>query len=455
MEYYRQGIIQPIRIDKVFPASETPEAFKYMQQGLHIGKVIIELRENSTGKVDVGEVSRLRKSTIALDGAASYLLVGGLGGLGRTVSIWMVQHGARNITFLSRSAGDNLYHQDHIHLLESMGCAVQLVRGSATSAGDVARAVAGTPAVLKGIVQMSMVLRDQAFEKMTLDDWTRATEPKVKGTWNLHEATLARGVELDFFILFSSLSGILGQPGQTNYAAANTFLDAFVLYRNHLGLPCTAIDIGAIEGAGYLFENQRLLKKMQGTGWSSVKEEELLEALGAAMKRRGTATSTEGKNGPAILAHQNNMLLGISPTIPLSSPDCSVRLRKDVRMAVYHNMGSDNTSGKTSDSNDSLRRLLARGQSNVAIFRDPGTVALLAVEIGRKLFSMLLKTEEEPNITLGLTELGLDSMVAVEMRSWWKMVFGLNITVLDMMAMGTLEALGKRVAEELAAMYDG
>lgn len=73
---------------------------------------------------------------------------------------------------------------------------------------------------------MSMVLRDENFESMTFDDWRTASAPKVQGTWNLHNATLK--ADLDFFLLFRSLSGSVGQPGQANYASANTFLDAFV-----------------------------------------------------------------------------------------------------------------------------------------------------------------------------------------------------------------------------------
>ena len=80
---------------------------------------------------------------------------------------------------------------------------------------------------LKGIMQCTMVLRDEAFPRMSLDDWNAASAPKVRGTWLLHKATLTAGVDLDFFLVFSSLSGTLGTPGQANYAGANTFLDAF------------------------------------------------------------------------------------------------------------------------------------------------------------------------------------------------------------------------------------
>ncbi|KAK2803808.1 hypothetical protein FQN49_008866, partial [Arthroderma sp. PD_2] len=282
MDCFRQGHLRPIRLDQVFSASAVQAAFRYMQQGKHIGKIVLELRD-ATGKVQLGNIDTTKNTCVKLDGAASYLLIGGLGGLGRSISVWMVQHGAKNLTFLSRNAGGGRHDQDFVREIESMGCTVQLARGDVTNIDDIARVVDGALAPLRGIVQMSMVLRDQFFDRMSIDDWNDATRPKVQGTWNLHNISLSRGLDLDFFVLFSSLSGIIGQPGQANYASANTFLDSFVQYRAGMNLPCTAIDIGAMEGVGYLSENQDLLRKLQGSGWRAVKEVELLKALDAAM----------------------------------------------------------------------------------------------------------------------------------------------------------------------------
>lgn len=80
---------------------------------------------------------------------------------------------------------------------------------------------------------------------MRLNDWEAAIRPKVDGTWNLHKAT--RSTSLDFMVMFSSFSGLVGQRGQSNYASANTFLDAFVQYRHANGLPASVLDIGPIE----------------------------------------------------------------------------------------------------------------------------------------------------------------------------------------------------------------
>ena len=418
-----------------------------MQQGKHIGKIVLQLRDES-GSLDLGPIDTSRMDGALLNATASYLIVGGLGGLGRSMAVWMVGRGARHFTFLSRSAGTGPHDQDLVRELESLGYTAQLVRGDVTSKNDVARAVDGTPWPLKGIIQMSMVLRDQMFEGMSFEDWEAVTEPKVRGTWNLHDVTTERGVDLDMFILFSSLSGIGGQIGQANYAAANTFLDAFAEYRRGLGLPCTSIDLGAMEDVGYLSQNRDLLRKMQGTGWRIVQESELLDGLEAAMisSSRGSRDATFGD--------PSSFLLGITPSIPLSNPDSNARLRRDARMAVYHNVGSRDK--RSSSGDEGLRSFLRAAKNDRAVLSSSEGVTFLALEIGKRLFSLLLRSEdEEINIKMNTADLGLDSLIAVELRTWWKTSLGVDVTVLEMLSMGTLEALGKFAAEKLLLVLDG
>ncbi|EFQ92956.1 hypothetical protein PTT_09821 [Pyrenophora teres f. teres 0-1] len=453
MEFFRNGYIQAIAIDKIFPGSEVQEAFQHMQQGSHIGKIVLNIRESESGELQLGHVQPASMPTTALlDSSASYLLVGGLGGLGRTVAVWMVQHGARSLTFLSRSAGSNAKHKLFIEEIESMGCEVHLVRGNVTEARDVARAITESPRPLKGVLQMTMVLHDQAWRKMTIDQWNGATAPKVKGTWNLHNET--QSLNLDFFVLFSSLSGIVGQPGQANYASANTFLDAFVKFRADKGLPCTSLNIGAVEDAGYLADDYELLKKMRGTGWRAVQVSELLEVLGTVMQRRLSASprleaKKDARNSNLVNPHCT--LVGIAPVVPLSSPDSSANLRKDVRMSVFHNIRSQ-VQGATSS--DTLRQFLGAAKANPETFSTPEAVHFLAQEIGRKLLGLVLRPNDgDVELSLTLVQLGLDSMVAVEMRAWWKQMFGLDISVLEMLSKGTLEALGKQAAEGLSALH--
>lgn len=440
MDYFRQGHLKAIRLARVSSATAVRETFQNMQSGKHIGKIVVELRDD-TGKLHLGNVQASKETGVKLDGSASYLLVGGLGGLGRSISIWMVQRGARKLIFLSRSAGMSQKHQDLVRELESMNCAVQLITGSVTNAADVARAVDAALGPLKGIIQLSMVLRDAAFPQMRIDDWNQAIESKVRGSWNLHE--ISQNMDLDFFVLFSSLSGIIGQSGQANYASANTFLYAFVKYRQSLDLPCTAIVLGMMESVGYLTENVDLLRKIQGIGWRSNQEEELFAVLEAAMAPRGYQRL--GNLNRFNIVDRRSFMLGISPSE-------NAQQKSDVRFAVYHNI-NDKTK-KAGASTDMLRTFLAESKKNPAIFKSQETVVFLASEIGKKLLSLLLKSDATVDISSNTVQLGLDSLVAIEMRSWWKFVFNFDISVLEMLSMGTLEALGKRVAEELGAVHE-
>ncbi|QSZ37840.1 hypothetical protein DSL72_008940 [Monilinia vaccinii-corymbosi] len=187
LENYVQGHTTPIRPIEIFDASETQDAFRYMQKGLCIGRVGLRLRpsseaceQRSTSSHLILEVTERTRQT-ALSPSASYFLIGGLGGLEKAISAWMVEHDARELILLSRSAGQGSNDELFTKELESVGCNVKLVKGEVENLDDVSKAVALATLPLKGIIQMSMVLRDQTFETMRFEDWKAAIGPKVGG----------------------------------------------------------------------------------------------------------------------------------------------------------------------------------------------------------------------------------------------------------------------------------
>jgi hypothetical protein len=159
------------------------------------------------------------------------------------------------------SAGSSASDKAFIAEQESQNVTVTIIQSSVSELTSVNGAIDASEHQARGILQMSTVLRDQSFLKMSSTEWSEAVTPKIQGTMNLHEAT--KDTELDF-VLFGSLSGVIGMPGQANYAAANTFLDGFVQYRHHLGLTASAIDIGAMEDVGYLAHNAGLATWLKG-----------------------------------------------------------------------------------------------------------------------------------------------------------------------------------------------
>jgi len=125
-----------------------------MQKGAHLGKIVITDMDSLTGLEPQTE-QKLAK----FKAEAAYVLIGGLGGLGQAVATWMVQHGARHLVFLSRSAGRSAEHQAFQKELEARGCVVNLIKGDVSNAGDVAAMVKSTGKPICGVIQASMVLR--------------------------------------------------------------------------------------------------------------------------------------------------------------------------------------------------------------------------------------------------------------------------------------------------------
>ena len=144
----------PIRPLLTYEAGHATDALKTLQNRDHIGKVILKMPQ------DGSVVPGIRPaSTLALDPKGSYLLAGGLGGLGRSIATWMVENGARSLIFLSRSAGLSDSDPAFFEELTSMGCVVSAVAGKTQNMEDVMRAISSAPTSIKGVIQLAMVLR--------------------------------------------------------------------------------------------------------------------------------------------------------------------------------------------------------------------------------------------------------------------------------------------------------
>ncbi|KAJ0322305.1 hypothetical protein Brms1b_002104 [Colletotrichum noveboracense] len=217
----------------------------------------------------------------------TYVFVGGLGGLGQATARFLVELGARELIFFSRSAEQSAKgHPEYFEELRALGCNVKAISGSVNAMDDVAKMVQSANRPIAGLLQAAMVLQDTNITDMTFEQWQTTVDPKVQGTWNLHNALQQYQSEpLDFFFLFSSLSGLGGQIGQANYAAGNVFLDAFVQYRHSKGLACSVLDIGIMEDIGVLAREQNRLEALRATKQHCLHEQDLLDALELMIRR--------------------------------------------------------------------------------------------------------------------------------------------------------------------------
>jgi len=417
------------------------EAFRYMQKGQHIGKLVISIDQKNDPLPITATVQELR-----LHHDKSYLLVGGLGGLGRAISTWLVERGARHLIYLSRSAGKSDEDREFFCELQCQGCSSQVVRGSVTKLQDVQEAINSAARPIAGVLQLSMVLRDGPFQDMTIEDWIAAVAPKVEGTWNLHKALPK---DLDFFISTGSISGIFGNAYQANYSAANAFLDVFVQYRHSQGLPASVLDVGVVADIGYVSRNLTIKASLRAKGVYMLHEQDILDALHWAILHSHQALP-QGQG----FTSTSQLAIGLSIEAMLADSNSSSLWKKDSRLGIYHNI-SMMASNQSSNSSDQVKLFLSTVEANPEVLNSKASLDLLAHEIGITIYNFMLQPIEDLDIAQPLTTLGVDSLVTIEIRNWMrKNLAGVEFSTLEIQNARTIEGLGALAIQGLKVKFE-
>jgi acyl transferase domain-containing protein/NAD(P)-dependent dehydrogenase (short-subunit alcohol dehydrogenase family)/acyl carrier protein/phospholipid N-methyltransferase len=257
-----KGALRPLPY-RSFPACRVDAAFRLMAGGKHIGKVVVAFPESFVPRR--GE-PLAPPFEVKADGC--YLITGAFGGFGKVMANWLVQCGARHLVLSSRSGASTPEAEAFVESLGDRGVSVRIVKADAASAEDVARLLAeiragGQP--LRGLFHLAMVIDDAPLAALTRDRMRSVIGPKAYGAWLLHEGT--RDMGLDCFVMFSSVSSIFGNPAQGNYGAANAFLDSLAHHRRAQGLPALTVNWGVLGGEGYVARNERVAEFLarQGT----------------------------------------------------------------------------------------------------------------------------------------------------------------------------------------------
>lgn len=283
---------------------------------------------------------------------------------------------------------------------------------------------------------------------MPYDAWTGATAAKVNGTWSLHNAL--KDQQLDFFLLLSSIYGIHGNPRQANYAAASTFLDAFVQFRQNLGLPASVIDLGVMEDIGYVSQHPAILESLRRAGAQLIRENDFLESLQLAIQ----SSLVEVPPLPSTTNSYINRAQFVVGTAQ-HPPDARGQGLKGNRNQEISDKSLD-TNGKD-DSAAALQRFMDNLKTDPAALEDTEAVdEFLAMQVADCVKSLLVFSDNsELSTSQKLADLGLDSLIAVELQSWWMLNLGTHVSVLELTKSGSILELGKlarvRIAEELGA----
>jgi NADPH:quinone reductase-like Zn-dependent oxidoreductase/acyl carrier protein len=406
------GDYQPLSYT-TFPVTEVVEAFRYMAQGKHMGKIVLSFAGDGMRIGPVTDDDRWFRA------AGTYLITGGAGGFCLEVAKWMARHGARQLALLSRSGPRDDAAARDIEQLRAGGCTVIDARGDVTRLPDVVRVIRQIQdewPPLQGVVHGAMVLDDDFL--VNLDDarFQQVQDPKMAGAWNLHAAT--RELPLEHFICFSSFSTSLGAPKQSAYNAGNFFLDALAQYRRAGGLPALTVDWGAIRGAGFVERNPKTAEYLEKVGLPAFRVVDALRVLGRLLPR----------DPVQVAAARVDWRL-----VPVISP---VVVRSPTFTAVAQE-GQETDQGGT---------LVARLRA-----ASPETrLGLIEKFMAAQVAGVFGIAEDKVDRATPLTNLGLDSLMAIELKNRIEQEAGITLPMMEIMHGPSLSQLAKVILKSVA-----
>jgi len=405
VECFRKGDLKPLPF-QTFPVSEAASAFHHMARARHIGKILLNLSDLPS--------SCSRKSGSIKDG--SVLVVGGFSGFGLEVARWLISRGAGHLVLASRRGMDTDNAESILAELQCSGTRVTVIKADVSVEQDVQglfEQIKMECPPLKGIMHSAMVIDDQTIAAQTPAAFRRVIAPKVDGAWNLH--LYSRACPLEFFVMFSSVAALIGNPGQGSYAAANAFLDGLARYRHGLGLPGLAIQWGAISGAGYVSRDFHLQQSLEAGGLEGIASTEATLALG-------------------------RLIDGDLPNAGVVRIDWQTAARRMPRLLAAAAFG---------EVVDALTEL---PESRAAAFfrmASDERVEAIAGELRDQLARILRTPADTVGIRTPLGDLGLDSLMSVELSNHIEQHTGHSLPANSVHPATTL----LRIAETLSAMF--
>ncbi|MCK7612098.1 type I polyketide synthase [Roseibium sediminicola] len=418
VELFEDGTLRPLP-HRVFEAPDVVDAFRLMQQAGHIGKIVIRPPEAPESVPAARE--------IAFDSNAVYLIAGGFGGFGAALLHRLADHGATSLAVLSRRGDSSDEAQQVIAELAERGVSV---KGYACDITDVAAIKTALAAIradgkpLKGVFHTAMVLNDVLLANMDHNGLTSVLAPKIQGAELLDQLTADD--PLDHFVLYSSATTLVGNPGQANYVAANGYLEGLARKRRSEGRPALAVAWGAISDAGYLARNEDvndLLSRKLGRHALTAKE--ALDGLMALMALPDGTDVQHAALGYARIdwqAARKDLALVGTPLVSLLG------------------LGDEDDAGA-----DGVIDLAAMLEGMDQVTAAQTVAKLLAAEIGK----ILRIAPEEIDPHKPLSDIGMDSLMALELRMSAERQLGIDIPLMSLANGATLIDLSGRVANRV------
>lgn len=371
----------------------------------------------------------------------------------------MISRGARKFVFLGRSGSDKPSAKRLVAGMESMDASVTVktIRGDVSSAADVMTAIEACQRIgdIGGVVQAAMGLDEALFQRMSNSSWQTGIRPKWAGTWNLHNALEVDGRDqkLDFFLLTSSVSGSVGTATESNYCAANSFLDAFAKWRRQRGKPAVSIGLGMISEVGYLHENPEIGALLLRKGIQPLSEDEFLQVvdLGLADDSHFAANVHRRADGwPGKGVDDAHILTGLEPfrlrQLISRGFDVDNGTLQDPRSLILAaSLTRDQGAGVATQirprpgidfaSPPWFEHLSAAVATRLSSEADAGSLRAAVLRLVMKRFSSLvLIPRDQVDSRKALAHFGMDSMIAAEFRTWFWNTFKVDIPFLDLLS---------------------
>ncbi|KAL5355510.1 hypothetical protein BJX96DRAFT_184127 [Aspergillus floccosus] len=413
-----QGVSLHVPSLPTYPISKAAEALQKLESDLESDSIIITATSNDTVHV----MQKIKFRLLRPD--ASYMLMGGLGGIGRAIALWMADHGAKALILVSRSGlldrnANNIVEELHRKGVEAIIRACDVSNGDQVSC-MISELSKNSPPI-RGVLQAAMVLKDTHIEKMTLESYESVLRPKYNGTWNLHRYLPS---DVDWFIMLSSISGVIGNATQAAYAAGSTFMDTFAAYRQSLGLPAVSLDLGVITDSGYLSENTDLASKMTRQGFQGSDTRTLMSLIEVAITHQHS-----GMVKPQIITGLGEWKEDQS-LANLDTPLFSHFRRRYL---------DESTALQTGSSFASIRSELQAAETF-----DEATSIVYAV-LGKKVAANMSISVDSISPSSPISEYGIDSHFAVELRNWISKNMNSTVPILEILASASLMDLAGKI----------
>ncbi|KAI1412829.1 hypothetical protein F5Y13DRAFT_199683 [Hypoxylon sp. FL1857] len=410
---------RPVYPIEQYPISEMETAMRQIRSGHHVGKVVVVPH----GQDKVNVVVRPRPISLA-NANATYLIAGGLGGIGRAIALWMVEQGAKNILLVSRHAESHPNATELVQKGLKGGCNIHVKNCDVSDEKALLELLEYCSSMslplIKGVINGAMVLDDTIVERMEFAQWQRTIQIRVRSSINMHKHL----PNLSFFVLLSSLTGVVGHTSQANYAAGNSFQDALARHRARAGLPAVSIDLSAVTNVGYVADENSARganhagARIEGLGSVSLDMDAVLRILEAAVLRRPKRDQPDDAQ----------VIIGLEAwdQLPESAP-----VRQDPRFGTLRlasSRGAVTGVSTTDEEAASPTGMLVR-----ALDAPAEKTQLIAAAVAARLATIFNVPLENVDLTAPMTVHGVDSLISVQLRNWLTGVAKAKVSIFEIM----------------------